>query len=440
MVPKITATVPGRRPDVERWFRGELEGEVVKENSARTVWRVRGAGLYVKRFAPKLLRDRARREADLLGALARAGVPCPRPVATARDARGTYLVTEEIAGARDLYSLIAEGAPHVRRHLASVAALLRRLHDAGFEHQDLHAGNVLVRDDEMFVLDVHRARRGRLSAARRLGGVAFMAMSFSDMVPLTEVHRFFRAYGVRDRGGLLDLWERLRRLRHLHWGGREDRCVREGTGFGVRGDVYGRKGAGIDALPAATDGGDEAIERLPGGRFLKRSRAARRIWRNAHALSLRSIPTPRLDACGPGWVVGEWIDAPNLGDFVRERFPRMGRAERDAFLFALARAVRRMHARGACHRDLKSSNILVTERGFSFVDIDRVRFSEEVPEADRIFNLAQLNASVVGTATRADRLRFLHRYIGRDRELWLRRRDWVRRVMRATVARRHFWP
>lgn len=435
---------PARAIEIDRWFRGEIAGELIKQNGGRTVWRipVGPPGLYAKRFAPTPLRDRAKKEAAMLDALVRAGIRCPRPIATAKDGTGSYLITEEISGARDLYSLIADRAPGVRTMLRALAGVLNRLHDAGFDHQDLHSGNVLVRGDEMFVLDVHRARRRTLSRSARLDGLAFMAMSFSDMLPATEVHRFFRAYGARDRAELHAVWRRLRRLRHEFCLRRIDRCLKEGSGFGVRGRIFYRRGAIVDGLPGTgtkvkkTSG--ESVERLPDGRFLKRtdSRRARRIWLHAHGLALRGIATPVLDACGPGWVVGEWIDAPNLGDFARERVPAMGRRERDEFLFRLARFVRRLHARGVSHRDLKSSNLLAADRGFLLVDLDRVHFALDIPESDRILNLAQLNASVDGSVTRADRLRFLDFYL-RDRE---HRRRWIAEIMRRTIARRHLWP
>ncbi len=446
---KLVILDASRESDVVRWSRGTVAGDLIKQNKGRTIWRVAAGspGLFVKRFAPTPLRDRATKEARMLAALHRAGVRCPRPLATARDDSGTYLVTEELAGSRDLYSLIAEGVPDLRGLLAKLAGVVRDLHEAGFEHQDLHAGNILVRDDDLFVLDVHRARRRTLSLGARLDGIAFMAMSFADSVSLMEIHRFFRAYPLRDRKELVAAWDRLRRIRREFCRRRAARCMHDGSEFGVRGNVFFRKGMNPEGLldvPRETvkKTGRESLDRLPGGRFLKRTAAsrARRIWKNAHGLALRGIPTPKLFACGPGWVVGEWVEGPNLGDVVRRDVPEMRRAEREEFLFRLARFVRCLHARGVCHRDLKSSNILSSERGFFLVDLDRIVFSGEVGDRDRIFNLAQLNASVDAALTRGDRLRFLRYYVGRDRGRWLQLREWIQEIMRVTVARRHLWP
>ena len=70
--------LPERAGDFERWMRGEITGEVIKQKKARAIWRVPAGtpGLYVKRFPPSLFRDRAVREARLLEWLAAAGIPC----------------------------------------------------------------------------------------------------------------------------------------------------------------------------------------------------------------------------------------------------------------------------------------------------------------------------------------------------------------------------
>ena len=442
--------LPSREADVGRWSRGEVAGTVVKENSSRTVWRVPAGdpALYVKRFPPSAVSDRAAKEARLLGALEAAGIPCPRLVATARDRAGTYVLTEEIAPARSLQALLAAGDPDRRSLLRSLSALTRRLHDAGFEHQDYHTGNVLVRGRDLFVLDVHRARRRKsLPRNAALDGIAFAALSFSDLVSLTDQLRFIRGCGVGTRAEERDVFRRLRRFRDRHARSRQARCLKESTGFGVRNGIYFRRGADPEALRTQVGRlgrtvAKESVSPLPGGLFVKRTpRArARKIWEHAHGLSVRGIPTPRLDACGPGWVAGEWIEAPNLGDVARDRFPGLGRGERDEFLFRLARAVRKLHDRGVYHADLKSSNVLVRGDTFLFVDLDRVSFSADVPDRGRSFNLAQLNASVHAAVTRADRLRFLRAYMGCDRARWRQFRAWVREIMKRTIARKHLWP
>jgi tRNA A-37 threonylcarbamoyl transferase component Bud32 len=445
--------LPERARDVERWLRGELPAEVVKESSARTVWRAGDAAprLYVKRFPPSVLRDRARGEARMLQALAQAGIPCPRLVATVRDRSGSSVITEEIQGAGILKDLLARGGPEARALVVELGRLLRRLHDAGIDHRDLHVGNLLAREGTLFVLDVHRAGRARFSESRRLDGLAFTAMSFLDLRPRSDVARFLRAAGAADRRSWEKVWDRLRAGLVRYYEGRADRAVEGGRGFARTDGVLHRTDADVEAIvrqvrsgprePVKVEG-TRGLYRLPGGRFLKRLRRGRaaRYWRAAHGLAVRGLGTPRLLACGPAWVAGEWVDAPDLHAFVRDRLGALGRAERDRFLGRLARDLRRAHALGVFHGDLKATNVLVRDGDFLFVDLDALRFRKEVPERERMLNLAQLNASLTPPLTRTDRLRFLRAYFGICASLRRDERRWIREVMRITVARRHRWP
>jgi tRNA A-37 threonylcarbamoyl transferase component Bud32 len=447
----FTIHLPARAADVERWSRGEVAGEVVKENSARTVWRVPigRPALYVKRFPPELLRDRARKEASMLRALEEAGIPCPRLVATGRNAAGSYVITEEIPDALILKDLLGKERERARRRVVALGALIRRMQDAGFEHGDLHVGNILARGETLYVMDVHRAKRSsRLSASRRLEGLAFTAMSFLELRPLTDVARFLRAAGCETWE---KIWTSLRRALHRYYAGREKRCVEGGRGFAIRGRVFHRAEADVEKIlawvrsdrktPVKVEG-TRGLYRSDDGLFHKEMRRGRavRYWRNAHGLAVRNLGTPRLLAASDSWVVGDWIEAPDLYAFIRDRFGAFGRKERDAFLDRFARAIRRLHRTGVYHGDLKSTNVLVQDGTFLFVDLDRVRFSEEVPDRDRVFNLAQLNASVTPPLTRADRLRFLRTYFGRCASLRRQERRWIREIMRISVARKHRWP
>ena len=443
-----------RAADVDRWRRGNISATVVKSNHGRSVWLVPAGspGLYVKSFPPELLRDRAQKEAGLLHALEKAGIPCPPLVAVARDAKGSYLVTEEIPDARTLGSLLQEPGPHARPLLDALGKLAKQLHDHGFDHQDFHAGNVLVRDGRLYVIYVHRARRQKsLSRIVRHEALAFMAMSFVEHRPLGDVVRFLRAYGLADRADWLDVWDRLRVRHHKYYEGRQQRCFKDGTGFGVLGKLHFRKGVDLDAIQTQVQTGPrvavretrtESLYRVDETLFAKTTTPARarKIWENAHGLAIRGIDTPKLWTWDRTTVTGEWIDSLDIHEYILGTFGGLPRADRNHFLFRLARLVRRMHDHGAYHGDLKAGNVLVGEGRIAIIDLDRVRFSFDVVEKDRLFNLAQLNAAVTPPLTRTDRLRFLDYYIGRCATLRARRGDWVPAIMAATVARKHRWP
>ena len=107
-------------------------------------------------------RTRSFHELRLLDGLRRRGLPVPAPVA-ALYRRGilTYsaqLITERIPGARPLSELLAAGEMDDARW-AAIGRCLRRFHDAGIQHADLNAQNILLDPQGgVWVLDFDRGR------------------------------------------------------------------------------------------------------------------------------------------------------------------------------------------------------------------------------------------------------------------------------------------
>lgn len=174
----------------------------------------RTGGLVVKRYrAPRGVRllkslvrgfraARAWRVALELEAL---GVPTPPAVAVTVDApwrRSGYLVTEEIAGAATL-----DAWPGPRRDAArELARLVAALHDHGYSHRDLNAGNLLLDPaGRPWLVDldtVRRRGRGPLSRARAIADLARLARRLAAVatVSRTDRLRFLQPY-AQARGG-----------------------------------------------------------------------------------------------------------------------------------------------------------------------------------------------------------------------------------------------
>jgi 3-deoxy-D-manno-octulosonic acid kinase len=107
-------------------------------------------------------RTRAFRELRLLDALRERELPVPVPIA-ARYVRDlvTYraeLITERLPGARSLFEVIAAGGMDDARW-AAIGRCLRHFHDAGVQHADLNAHNIMLGEHrEVWVLDFDRGR------------------------------------------------------------------------------------------------------------------------------------------------------------------------------------------------------------------------------------------------------------------------------------------
>lgn len=107
-------------------------------------------------------RTRAFREMRLTAELFSRGLPVPRPVAACVTRHGlTYeaaLITRRIAGARALATLLKnDDATH--ELLEQVGQMIRRFHDAGLDHVDLNARNILVDADKApWLIDLDRCQ------------------------------------------------------------------------------------------------------------------------------------------------------------------------------------------------------------------------------------------------------------------------------------------
>jgi tRNA A-37 threonylcarbamoyl transferase component Bud32 len=177
---------PGRSVHLERG----PDGDVV-----RVVKRFHGAGPW------SWLRDRtrSRREFEALRALHALGLPVPEPLERTRIG-GVWEVAmgwlpdtvtlQSLFPARELWPLSPE------RLAAPLGQLLAGLHAAGLDHDDLHAGNVLVGPSgAVWAIDFHSARlRRKLDARVLMRDLVQLAAGAREFVPQRFRARSFVAW------------------------------------------------------------------------------------------------------------------------------------------------------------------------------------------------------------------------------------------------------
>ncbi|MEW6249546.1 MAG: lipopolysaccharide kinase InaA family protein [Planctomycetota bacterium] len=219
--PPVLEAVPAHAwadPPRQGWTR-------VKQNSHREVWRatIQNRPLYLKyyfrrgwlRRLTRLLRGPACRREWAGGVYAEhAGIAAARPLAYTLDLRraGRYcslLITEAIEPAQPLnefwLQLEADDNALRRRHdeaalCEQVAELIARAHQAGFEHLDMHAANLLVqtvgpRQYRAAFVDLQSARRGvPLSPRAVVRNLAQLNQWFRKHSSAGQRLRFLRAY------------------------------------------------------------------------------------------------------------------------------------------------------------------------------------------------------------------------------------------------------
>lgn len=315
------------------FVRGDLRlpAEKLKENLMRTVWKVEtpthGRVLlkhyrYVRAFDRArylVLPDKARSEYRNLSRLGARGVSVPRAYLWERWGRREALFAGEfLEGAAPWPAAPSEAL--VRK----LAAAVRALHDARFSHGDLHLGNVLVRDGDVYLLDFHGGRFLPYVPRRvRTALLAMLAASLQGRGQGELVEPLLAAYAGREDPELV---RRVRAALARHGArrraSRRKRCLIDSTRYAVerRGPlrVYRLRAVPwetIEALLGAPSGGRcggaDIIEhegrrflrgtsaytpaegvraRLSGGRLL-------RAWCALHALRLLGVDAATGIAC-----------------------------------------------------------------------------------------------------------------------------------------------
>ncbi|HKE12813.1 MAG TPA: lipopolysaccharide kinase InaA family protein [Myxococcota bacterium] len=135
--------------------------------------RLRHGGLFGPLLGSAFLGvGRARRELQVTAELRARGAPVPRPVLAVASRIGGPLwraalatVFEEAAQDAVAFLSSSPGRAQMRRTCQAAGAAVRRFHDAGGHHPDLHVKNLLVRPGgllpEVIVIDLDRARVAR---------------------------------------------------------------------------------------------------------------------------------------------------------------------------------------------------------------------------------------------------------------------------------------
>lgn len=487
---------------VEAALAGKPTADVLRDNPRRRVLRVdaaNGERLLVKHFRTgsrhplreaikaRIGRSPATREARHLRAAHRAGVPVPALLGEALLPGGDHLLVlpylEGEAGASGL----AQGQAPRARQLAELGWAVGALHEAGYVHGDLHAGNVLFGPEGVTLLDLQHARRStrRKDRLRDLGELDYSLWQVASLADRLRVR--IAALGAMGEGPeraaqLRAVGEAARRKAAEHGRSRTRRLLRPGrlavaTGHGgVRGlrwrdfseravsealEAHRRALAEGGSSVLKDDGrsritrvqaGDRPVlvkEVLPRGllRMLSdgfRGSAAFRGWRGGHGVRVRglaaALPLAYLEKHSWGLPLASWLVLEDLHpatDLLE--LPSDARAQA---LQALGPWLVRLHLRGVDHGDLKATHLFArADRPAdapALIDLEGIRFPRALSEARRLRALAELNASLPDEWPSAERLRVFARYT-RFEPFASTGTAALRTLVHSSLARKHRW-
>lgn len=285
------------------WFRlaDSPLATLVKRNGQRDVWQVNAGdrAYFAKIYHPVGMAARiklmlrgpiANQEWDVGLYAAAHSVAAVSPVAVAwelgRRFDGTsLLVTEAVVDAiplSDYWRTIRDDRHQAILLVDSLARLIARAHQCGFQHGDMHPGNVLVRrvDQrcEAFFVDLHRVCIGkRVASGQAVANLAHLNQWFRRNASRSQRLRFMKSYiRYRDQfaqaSSLARNWPiDLRRLsadlavqadRHANklWGKRDRRAMRTSRYFARLRLADGWRGHAVLKTKHPTAGNDINIE------------------------------------------------------------------------------------------------------------------------------------------------------------------------------------
>ncbi len=142
-------------------------------------------------------RSRAFRELRLTAHLHEQGLPVPRPIGACVWRHGlayeAALITVRLPGARTLAESLAQADNAL---LERIGATVRRFHDAGLDHVDLNARNLLIdADDCPWMIDLDRCRLRRPGAWRE-ANLERLERSLAKFGAAQAMTAIRRGYGV----------------------------------------------------------------------------------------------------------------------------------------------------------------------------------------------------------------------------------------------------
>jgi tRNA A-37 threonylcarbamoyl transferase component Bud32 len=386
------------------------ERRIVSRHADRLVY-AHGSDRFVKEFVSRRARDA---ELKRLWKLKAIGIGVPQVLATP----GASIVTARLPG-EPLDRLIARrwtslGRRERNRLIERVAALCRRLRDAGHDWPDLVTYHVFVADDRLYVLDPARLRRGRLDLSPLFWSTDEPSVSRADRL------RFWRAYaGPRPPPRLRRIGHRGR-FRPYRWIHQriEPRSCPPWAAF-------------VNAVDAPFDSAEEVARRMSVRRTLedrvngtlddlvikitRDPEEARREWEN-HRLMMAAgfrVPQPAVGGRLPDgralFSTLRLADLLPMDEVWATLDPR--RAVR-----AMADLARRLHACGLVHKDLYLNHLFVARGGEAITLVDLGRLTKTTSRRLRRKDLAALLLSAQPFCSRAALMRGLKRY-GGDRRL-----------------------
>ncbi|MFQ5964745.1 MAG: lipopolysaccharide kinase InaA family protein [Candidatus Scalinduaceae bacterium] len=276
----------------------EKPHKIIKETKVRSVISIPGGGvndtgIYVKLFKGKnysdyvkylLLPTKTKTEWKVANKLLSEDINTTLPLAIAENKswsllKSDLLVTEAISNGKPLIEfceanfkdmLSGKKIIEKKKLLNNLAKFIRNIHVKGFFHNDLHAGNLLIKFHNnhpiqeqsytFYLMDLHHVRIfNKLSKRKKLYNLAQIFNSLSSTLTKSDRLEFVKSYGIdalSNNNNEQDLTNQIEsissRIRNIHYRSRLKRCLKESSNFSNkklgRLRIFFRKGYDTDSF------------------------------------------------------------------------------------------------------------------------------------------------------------------------------------------------
>ena len=368
--------------------------------------------------------------------------------------------------------------------ITELAMTVRKFQDTGLFHRDLHGGNFLWEGSSLFLTDLHRAKIGKpLSLNQRLWNLSHLFHSLRSTWREEEQLLFLNQYfseEVDDSQKRKILHQKIYpvmdRLQQRQWRSRTKRCLKESTEFTIQEEkgicYFHRRDFPMDRLKRVMGEHQHLVRESPfslikcspevnvsilndeGERIclkqfcyphfwdlmkehFRRSKGMK-SWMAANSMRVRGIPSlkPMALVERKNWLglkesflfMEALTDDQEMDRYILRGFK--GLNKKRLFIRSFARWLGGLHKMRLYHKDMKTCNILVSEReetwDFHLLDFEDILMDGKVDQKKLFRNFLQINTSTPKVMTKVDRFRFFEEYlrfnpIVKDQKAFLKR-------------------
>src|SRR4030043_1533833 len=418
------------------------------------------------------LPSKAQKEFFIASQLKKRGLNIPQPLGWMERVRKglvreSFYLSEAIGAGSSFIEEVAKlKEPH---SIIELATTVKKFQDSGLFHQDLHGRNFLWKGDSLFLTDLHRAKIIKsLSPGQRLWNLSHLFHSLRSMWGEEEQLQFLSQYfeGRYDdsqRRQILrqQIYPVMDRLQKRQWRSRTKRCLKESTEFTVRMEkgirYFHRRDFPLDRLKRVLAEHRSLVREKPfslikyspevvvsilndqgekiclkqfcyphfWGRMKEHFRRSKGLksWMAANGMRVRGMPSlkPLGLAERKNWIGPEenilFMEAltndQEMDRYILKGFEDLNKKR--VFIKTFAHWLDGLHKMGLYHKDMKTCNILVSERGgtwnFHLLDFEDLLMNEKVNQKKLFRNFLQLNTSTPKVMTKVDRFRFFREYL-----------------------------